>query len=87
MIQNYFQNVKTFLGSSDITARARVGWGKRNFSFFSFVPVRRKRTERAGSDGAFLRQQNGLRLCKSRTRYTVLSDLSGVKRNKGAAGL
>ena len=50
MIQNYFDNVKTFLGSLIPNTRAREGWGKGIylFSFLKIIGSPAKRAWRAG---------------------------------------
>ena len=50
MIQNYFHNVKRFLGSLISNARAREDWGKRIY-LFSFLKIGGSPAERAKAGG------------------------------------
>lgn len=54
MIQNYFQNVKTFLGNFNITAHAWAGCGKCSllFLYLKIYPLSlRRRRDQGGKRG------------------------------------
>jgi len=62
MIQNYFHNVKRFLGSLISNARAREDWGKRIY-LFSFLKIGGSPAERAKAGGQKERGFRGKNFC------------------------
>jgi len=62
MIQNYFHNVKRFLGSLISNARAREDWGKRIY-LFSFLKIGGSPAKRAKAGGQKERGFKGKNFC------------------------
>ena len=62
MIQNYFHNVKRFLGSLISNARAREDWGKRIY-LFSFLKIGGSSAKRAKASGQKRRGFRGRNFC------------------------
>jgi hypothetical protein len=54
MIQNYFDNIKRFLGSLISNARAREGWGKGIYLFLRLFCEAKRNSAAESDDGTVI---------------------------------